>query len=410
MTKRLALIIGVDQYKEGLDALPGARNDSEELYDRLKGDSEFEYEIPEPLIGSQATSQAIREALSKYFWHPKDACELALFYFSGHGEHDAEYEEGYIAPYDMKPESPIVFGIKMNELVRIISNSPHTNTITVLDCCYSGWAAEGARGMRPDATEEFKVQADAFGRKEGRYVLASSAKDQPSKERCVSDETNKRHYHGALTSYLLEGLDKGNEDGIVTYHDLSVYVDNKLRENTTQCCTGIGSGPPQSGDIEITRLNELRYAEELGPLIEKAELRLSQKNPFFAAVAISRGLKICKSRRLSVLEETCNTCLKNAQPAMDAFITENSDEDWFLPRLLKPLRLWTSDFMDYDHIVQLHDRDKNGWNVLYKLYLLSIGEIADGSELERAGNRYKPTLQLTPKVVRVSGPTGAQAR
>lgn len=409
MTKRLALIIGVDQYKEGFPALPGARHDAEELYERLNGDPEFEYVMPEPLIGSQATHKAIREALSKYFWQPGNIYDLALFYFSGHGEHSDYHKEGYIAPYDMDPEHPIVFGIRMDDLVRIVSGSPHNCTIAMLDCCYSGWAAEGVRGGNDDVTEQFKTQAEAFVQtpKHGRYVLASSAKDQKSKEVCVTDESGNRHYHGALTRYLLEGLDKGNDKGLITYHDLSVYVDRALTANTAQCCTSLNSGAPAAADIPITRLNELRYSKALGPHIAEAEKRLAQRKPFFAAVSINRGLVICKSRRLSALTERCNTCLRDAQPKMEAYINDNGYEAWFPAQHLETLRRWTDDFLDCDNIVLLHDKEKKGFDLFLTLYRLSTHEIEKGEELEKAGDAYQLTLELTPKVVRVPGPTSA---
>jgi uncharacterized caspase-like protein len=62
---------------------------------------------------------------------------LVILYFSGQGIVD-ENKEGYLAPYDMDPEDPFLYGINMKELRNVISKSKNkASVVMILDCCYA---------------------------------------------------------------------------------------------------------------------------------------------------------------------------------------------------------------------------------------------------------------------------------
>lgn len=147
--QRQAVIVGIKEYQDkSIPKLAGSENDAIEMYQRLKDFGEFEITDGHYLLGEKATSKAVRKAISDLLWQ-LDPCDLALFYFSGHGIIDGR-KNGYIAPYDMVNDEPLVCGISMEEFKRIILSSENKSSVVViLDCCYSGITTKGAKGGEP---------------------------------------------------------------------------------------------------------------------------------------------------------------------------------------------------------------------------------------------------------------------
>jgi hypothetical protein len=64
------------------------------------------------LLGGYATHKAIRTTVSDLFRKNTDSTAgLIVSYFSGHAFID-ENKEGYLAPYDMDPDTPDFCGIR----------------------------------------------------------------------------------------------------------------------------------------------------------------------------------------------------------------------------------------------------------------------------------------------------------
>ena len=147
--KRLAIVVGVNEYADQkIPKLPGAENDAREMFERLHDPNigNFKMYGDRCLVGRDATCHEIRRALSEVFYKTQ-SYDLVLFYFSGHGFIDV-YKEGYIAPYDVSLDEPLLCGIRMNELKDIISVTKFkTNVVMILDCCNSGVATQGDKAV-----------------------------------------------------------------------------------------------------------------------------------------------------------------------------------------------------------------------------------------------------------------------
>jgi hypothetical protein len=232
--KRQAVIIGIDKY--GDDEIPnleGAENDATDICQRLKDFGKFK--IANCLLNENATCMAIRKAISDLLWQT-DPCDLSLFYFSGHGFVDS-YKNGYLAPYDIKKEEPLVYGIDMQELKRVFLDSVNKLCVLmILDCCYSGIPTKGDRSIAdvkvPYGSLFEKIEEEK--KNKGKIILASSGEHEVSREKkdcihaCRSGEQG--HCHGVFTYYLIEGLDGKAADptGIITLDRLHKYVNDQL--------------------------------------------------------------------------------------------------------------------------------------------------------------------------------------
>src|ERR1700674_2211187 len=141
-TSRRAVVIGVNKYEdESIPELKGAENDATELHERLTDRDSGGFDVADGhfLVGKEATSDAIRQTLSDLLWKT-DSSDLSLFYFSGHGFQD-EYGNGYIAPWNMRRNDPMVRGIRMSYLTDLLLTATLKKTaMMILDCCYSGIA------------------------------------------------------------------------------------------------------------------------------------------------------------------------------------------------------------------------------------------------------------------------------
>lgn len=230
--KRRAVIVGINRYKahRKIPKLEGAENDAREIYERLKDPNRGKFEVSNEhyLIGEKATCERIRNAISDLLWET-DSYDLVLFYFSGHGFVDS-YGNGYLAPYDMLKDKPLVFGISMQELKQVFLNSKNKSiALIILDCCYSGIATKGDKAI-PNVKTKYEQQfKDLTG--EGRIILASSEEDKVSREDNFKHENEQKpHPHGIYTFHLIEGLDgkASDEYGRIYLIELQKHLEEQV--------------------------------------------------------------------------------------------------------------------------------------------------------------------------------------
>src|SRR6266568_5045595 len=236
---RRAVVVGIDEYENSdkIPGLKGALNDSKEMHERLTTSGKFTIDDKHFLTGEKATSENIRRAISDLLWRT-DPCELSLLYFSGHGFQDG-YGNGYIAPYDLKYEEPLVRGIRIQELKEyFLASKNKERALLVLDCCHSGIATEGSKDLAevklPFYQSLSSLQQDAAGRGSGKFILASSGAGEKSREvrldHFIRTPGEKTHDHGLFTFHLLEGLNgkAADENNRVTLGRLHKHVSEQM--------------------------------------------------------------------------------------------------------------------------------------------------------------------------------------
>jgi uncharacterized caspase-like protein len=297
-----AVLIGVDEYRdERIQDLEGSRNDAFELANLLAKSGDFEVE--DPLLGSKATGEAIRTAVSDLLWRTDEA-DLALLYFSGHA-YDDTYGNGFLAPHNMDYERPWVHGVRMQELNDLMLKAINKDVVLlVLDACKSGIAASGQKGAEP--ARPFK---DAFVQIEetvpegrGRIVLASSGADEKSHELRGEHQYlgGESHAHGAFTFHMLEALSgRAASDGEnVSLDDLTEFVDHELKGQTF---TFFGSGLQHSKQIALVRATE--FASISTKLNEASELlKTGAGEDLFRAISALKTVRSQTGKNQQVVE------------------------------------------------------------------------------------------------------------
>lgn len=323
------MIVGVNEYQDDeIPDLEGAKNDASEIKSILTDHGDFEV-AEEHFLINKPTGDAMRSGISDILWK-MDKRDVTLFYFSGHGFADS-YGMGYLAPYDMIKQQPIVHGISMQNLKHLAQSSPNKDSVVlILDCCYSGITAEG-KGTRtvPEALDTAErcfageeKEVGVKGGASGMIVFSSSASDQTSRE--LEDCKHKLgkgdpHPHGALTFHLLEGLAGGatkDKEGWISVGGLRVFVDAQLAKDPKQTFKYYGAGVTNPEGIFLARaselediskkLNDVRARLDSGQLVElilasNALFGVLEHSPTYQEALdlrdrLAEDLKICQTK------------------------------------------------------------------------------------------------------------------
>jgi DNA-binding beta-propeller fold protein YncE/tetratricopeptide (TPR) repeat protein len=221
--RRKAVVIGVSEYANNLQALDFCQKDGEEVHRVLKS---IGYEVPDShkLVG-QVKYETMKDAIYDFFTDPNVKAEdVLVFYYSGHGVPDVNGDV-FLASSETNPDAPFRKGFSFHELTNTIERSNSTRIVTILDCCYSG-AAKVSKGHEEDAAKLGTVAIDDKSRKlvqqgEGKCLLAASMGFQEA-------YGLKEKGHSIFTYYLLEGFRGAksavDEEGNVTPDTLGKYV------------------------------------------------------------------------------------------------------------------------------------------------------------------------------------------
>jgi hypothetical protein len=398
---RQGVIIGINEYNDlSIPKLAGAVNDATDICKRLKDFGNFKVTNDHFLIDKEATGKAIRKAISDLLWQP-DPCDLALFYFSGHGFVDG-YGNGYIAPYDMLKQEPFVCGIDMPELKKIILNSVNKSIVLIiLDCAYSGILTKGDKSI-PDAKAPF----DSYFRNlnlerggEGKIIIASSEGGHVSKEINIKHENEQEpHPHGVFTFYLLEGLDgkAADQTGIITLEGLYKYVENQLAIKGKQEPKFFATGDTQMGRIKIA-VAPLRYSYYVQKKIEEAESFYSESDPtllILAADTINAVLEINpKNEKALDLKNRTNIALTKYQELVSYWLLNNEQNFRFsIPNIFPELERLTG-FLDFDKIRTVDTREKS---LLANLCKVSEETISSDVFIKRCKSFENPPIISKP--------------
>jgi uncharacterized caspase-like protein len=216
--KKVALLIGVSEYKAGLPPLPAAPNDVEAMQRVLQDPNMGGFDVVEPLLNPDPF--AMQDAIERLFAEcQKD--DLALLFFSGHGITD-DNGRLFLTTHLTNEKRFKATSVPASFVHDVMNESPCQRQVVILDCCYSGAFKEGWQS-RSAGTIDIKQQL-ALGSK-GRAVLTSSNAVQKSFEHDGS---------GIYTRYLVEGIETGvadcNGNGTISIQELHEYAKEKVQE------------------------------------------------------------------------------------------------------------------------------------------------------------------------------------
>ena len=223
MSKKWAVVIGINGYHESLGSLKFCINDAKLMQETLLSDCcEFPPDNVILLTDDQPgdrlpTFGNIHSWLGTWLSRPGPD-DLVLVYFAGHGQE--LNDQALLAPADATLESLPVTGISIPYVRDILERCRAAQKVLILDACHSG-AGRNVTTM----TSSFR---EALAAGEGLYTIASCDADQ------ISYEWPEKQ-HGIFTYYLVEALRHGaavGADGRVSLDRTYAWTRNRILDWT----------------------------------------------------------------------------------------------------------------------------------------------------------------------------------
>jgi formylglycine-generating enzyme required for sulfatase activity len=230
VANKYALLIANSEYRHAtIRALVKTTTDAEGMQEVLADANICAFPTENITLLKERPSHEVRLEIEKFFKH-KQPDDLLVLYFAGHGMRDGE---GHLCLtfVDTNPEYSESTGIEARVISRHMDRSRSMRQVVLLDCCYSGAFAHGARNMvgsSMDTKEAFRGEQD--GR--GRVVITSSDKQQVSLEQL--DEVEDTGY-AVFTGCVIKGLRSGeaaDERGDVKVRSLYEYLYEQVTDLT----------------------------------------------------------------------------------------------------------------------------------------------------------------------------------
>jgi hypothetical protein len=284
-SKRFAVIIGVDDYEEGIRPLKAARNDARSLEEALNQYAGF----PKSqiiVLASKSENEPTRFNIMSHLARlkglvPKDG--LFLLAFAGHGiEQNGKL---YLMPSDTVADKTwlIESGIETGKIKDAIREIGAGQVIILLDACRTNSIdspnfAEG-RSISEDLSEASKIKPFDFDYQNREVIAFATLYATGQGFRAYENKDKKQGY---FTGAFIEGLmgRAANEKGEVTLAALVKYVQQKVALDVLH---DLGPSKIQRPDASIE-----------GYLANELVFSMSKQNGSFAEVASERNRSITK--------------------------------------------------------------------------------------------------------------------
>lgn len=195
-----ALVVGIDDYP--FCPLHGCCKDANRIHDLLTRheDGSPNFQVKKRL--NVSTKAELKSLIKDCFSGDE---EVALFYYSGHGQIDSV--GGYLVTPDYQDND---WGVSLSEILQIVNSSRCKNKIIILDSCYSGFMGSISTSGQDTAVI-----------REGVTILTASRNDESASETAGQ---------GLFTSLFIEALSGRAADvtGYVTPGGVYAYIDKAL--------------------------------------------------------------------------------------------------------------------------------------------------------------------------------------
>lgn len=247
--RSLAVVIGINQYENGIPALKTAVNDATELANILK--TKYQYQVLS-LLDTDATKAQLNHlftALENQTFPLADGSTIQiqpddsiLFYFAGHGIAPDELDNsdrlaGYLVPQDAHLDRDSSL-LPMQRLHDALLKLPCRHLLVILDCCFAGafrWAGHREAVRRH---KMYRERYERFISGCAQQVITSAACDERAADTLYRFGHRSEHSeHSPFAELLFKAL-MGEadlcKDGVMTATEIYVYIRGQLCQLTAK--------------------------------------------------------------------------------------------------------------------------------------------------------------------------------
>ena len=266
--RNLAVVIGINDYRHGVNPLKTAVPDAEQVADTLQKVHGYtllhpRLRTPAAILDGDATLAKLRHLFDQTLLkqvQPSEQDRL-LIYFAGHGvtrQTDDYGPQGYLVPQDGEITQPETL-YSMAALYQALNRLKCRHLLLVLDCCFAGMFRWGTRKATPMPETIHWEHYHRFTRHKSWQVMTSAAHDQEALDYLDNRGTGKSSQHSPFAEAFFEGLQHGDliPDGVITTPELYLYIERYLWERTR--------GKQTPGIWPLSKENRGEYIFQLQP-------------------------------------------------------------------------------------------------------------------------------------------------
>lgn len=156
-----AIIIGINQYQNGISKLQTAVSDALALAELLGQNHGYDINL---LLEADASLEGLEKLLHKILPQTIREGDRLLFYFAGHGIalNGEDGPEGYLIPQDASLGAVGTY-LPMTTIQDALSQLPCRHFLGIFDCCFAGafrWASTRDIGAVPETI--YRERYDRF--------------------------------------------------------------------------------------------------------------------------------------------------------------------------------------------------------------------------------------------------------
>jgi len=240
-TNSYALIIGINDYNNGISSLKTAVSDATGIARLLETEHHYTVTL---LLNQEANLSQLRQILEIELPKQIQAGDRFLFYFAGHGIalNGEDGPEGYLVPQDARLGNVSTY-LPMSEVNKALLQLPCRHFLGILDCCFAGafrWSSL-RKAIPVELVTIHKERYDRFIQDPAWQVLTSAAYDQSAWDAFdLKDDRGQIGSHSPFAGALIEALEgkadafppaepgKPAGDGVITATDLYVYLRDRV--------------------------------------------------------------------------------------------------------------------------------------------------------------------------------------
>ncbi|WP_449418578.1 nSTAND1 domain-containing NTPase [Phormidium nigroviride] len=244
--RSLAVVLGINDYQNGISPLRTATNDAKELARIFKEHHNYDVKL---LLDTEVTREKLQILLLETL--PKEVGEndRILFYFAGHGialDND-DGPAGYVIPQDAQPGDSSTF-VPMQQVHDAIASLPCRHLLAILDCCFAGafrWAATRDLLAYPEVIHQERY--DRFIKDPAWVAITSASHDQKALDSLsLKDDRGISGNHSPFAEALFDGLrgsadlfpppkdGQPSGDGVITATELFLYVRDRVEPDSAE--------------------------------------------------------------------------------------------------------------------------------------------------------------------------------
>jgi WD40 repeat protein len=239
----IAVVIGINDYQDGVQILKTPVNDAQALAEILHTQHDYKINL---LLDREAKRNDLIELLEKTLPQQVGKKDRLIFYFAGHGIalNGEDGPEGYLIPQDARLGDISTY-LPMRRVHDALHQLPCSHFLGVLDCCFAGsfrWSS-----MRKLVPVNFgilhKERFDRFIKDPAWQIITSAAHDQEALDAFnLQDCRGQVGKHSPFAAALIEALegkadayppadDKAGKpagDGVIIATELYMYLRDRV--------------------------------------------------------------------------------------------------------------------------------------------------------------------------------------